>query len=192
MSPRRPGRPRDRAVDDAILDATLRLLREHGYHGLSTDRIAAEAGVGKATIYRRWGSKDEVVVAAADALAQAVPTPDTGSLRTDLVLLADGLAAVFAAPGTAALVGALAERMPHDPQLAVALRRGFLAARRDAARVVLERGRARGEVTAGVDLEVATDLLAAPFYYRLLITADDIDEAFARQVVDAVLAWVTR
>lgn len=188
---RGPGRPRDRAAGDAILDATLKLLAEEGYEGLTTDRIAAVAGVGKATIYRRWSSKEEVVAAAAMRLSAEVPTPDTGDLEADLRAIAEGLAAVFAQPATARLVAALLARMPHDPALAENLRQGFLAARRRAAHVVLERAGERGEIASGVDLEIAVDLLAAPFYYRMLVTGTSIDRRFADDVVAAVLAWVS-
>lgn len=188
---RGPGRPRDRAAGDAILDATLKLLAEEGYEGLTTDRIAAVAGVGKATIYRRWSSKEEVVAAAAMRLSAEVPTPDTGDLEADLRAIAEGLAAVFAQPATARLVAALLARMPHDPALAENLRQGFLAARRRAAHVVLERARERGEIASGVDLEIAVDLLAAPFYYRMLVTGAPIDRHFADDVVTAVLASVS-
>lgn len=188
---RGPGRPRDRAAGDAILDATLKLLAEEGYEGLTTDRIAEVAGVGKATIYRRWSSKEEVVAAAAMRLSAEVPTPDTGDLEADLRAIAEGLAAVFAQPATARLVAALLARMPHDPALAENLRQGFLAARRRAAHVVLERARERGEIASGVDLEIAVDLLAAPFYYRMLVTGAPIDRHFADDVVTAVLASVS-
>lgn len=190
-SDRGPGRPRDPAADAAILRATLSLLAEDGYEGSSIDRIAARAGVGKATIYRRWASKEEVVAAAARHLSDEVPAPDTGDLRRDLAAIVDGLTTVFADPATARLVGALVARIPHDPGLASGLREGFLAARRGAARAALERAQERGEVGADADLEVAVDLLAAPFYYRMLISGAPIDRAFADRVLDAVLTWVT-
>lgn len=190
-SVRGPGRPRDPAADEAILRTTLSMLAEDGYDGLSIDRIAARAGVGKATIYRRWASKEEVVAAAARRLSEEVPAPDTGDLRGDLAAIVDGLATVFADPATARLVGALVARMPHDAALASGLREGFLATRRRAARVALERAQERGEVAADADLEVAVDLLAAPFYYRMLVSGAPIDRAFAQRVLDAVLAWVT-
>ena len=188
--PRSAGRPRDPDADEAILTATLDLLAAHGYAGISTDRIAAAAGVSKATIYRRWASKDDLLVAAAQSLAREVPAPDTGSLRDDLAHIAQGLATVFAHPRTARLIAALAERMLHDERLATALRSGFLAERRDAARVALERARTRGEVRSDVDPELAVDLLAAPFYYRVLITGEAVDDALAEQVVEVVLTWV--
>jgi AcrR family transcriptional regulator len=190
-SGRGPGRPRDPATDEAILRATLSMLAEGGYDGLSIDGIAARAGVGKATIYRRWASKEEVVAAAARRLSEEVPAPDTGDLRRDLAGIVDGLATVFAEPTTARLVGALVARMPHDAALASGLREGFLAARRRAARVALERAQERGEVAADADLELAVDLLAAPFYYRMLVSGAPIDRAFAQRVLDAVLASLT-
>lgn len=183
-------RPRRAAAERAILETTLAVLAEDGYAGLTTDRIAREAGVSKATMYRRWPTKQDVVIAAAQSLAHEVPVPDTGSLRGDLTAIAEGLAAVFAAPRTAALVGALVGQLPHDPGLADALRTGLLAPRRDAARTALRSAAQRGELGRGIDIEIAVDLLAGPFYYRLLLTGDRIDRAFAHAVVDAVLAWV--
>ncbi len=186
----RPGRPRDASADRSILDATVRLLALEGDAGVTTDRIAAEAGVSKATIYRRWRTKDDIVVAAVEAMADQVPTPDTGTLRGDLTALAHALVDVFAAPLARGLIAALVGRIAHDPALASALRDGFLAARRTVALRVLERARDRGELRAGVDLGVAVDLLAAPFYYRILVTGGAIDRAWADHVVDAVVAWV--
>jgi AcrR family transcriptional regulator len=190
-SPQPAGRPRDPEADEAILGATLSLLAEHGTAGVSTDRVAAAAGVGKATIYRRWRSKDELLVAAAQTLSRQVPVPDTGSLREDLTLITHGLSTVFAQPGTARLVAALVERMLHDDRLAEVLRAGFLTERRTAARTALERALARGEIREDVDLEVAVDLLAAPFYYRALISGAPVDDPLADEVVEVVLAWAS-
>jgi AcrR family transcriptional regulator len=187
---RGPGRPRDPAADTAILEATLTLLAEHGYTGLTTDAIAATAGVSKATIYRRWSSKQQVVLAAVGSLANRVPAPDTGDLRRDLTAIADGLAAVFSAPTTRRLVGALVERLLRDEEMAAALRGGFLTERRAAARTAMVRGRQRGQVRDDADLDTAIDLLAAPFYYRVLITGEPIDAKLAEGVVDVTLAYL--
>lgn len=124
-------------------------------------------------------------------LSSEVPAPDTGDLEADLRAIAEGLVAVFSQPATARLVAALVARMPHDPVLAENLREGFLAARREAARVVLQRARDLGEIQASVDVEVAVDLFGAPFYYRMLVTGTPIDRRFGDQVVRAVLAAVT-
>jgi AcrR family transcriptional regulator len=187
---RSPGRPRDPAIDDAILDATLVVLADDGYAGLTMDRVAAAAGVSKATIYRRWPTRRDVLLAAVDHLSSSVPTPDTGTLRGDLTTIAHGLTAVFAAPSTGPLVAALVGQAARDADLADALRTGFLAARRAAALDALRAAKARGEV-CDINLEVAVDLLAAPFYYRLLVTGAPIDRDLADQVVDAVMTWVS-
>ena len=187
---RTAGRPRDPGTGQAILAATLSLLAEDGYDRLTTDRIAERAGVGKAAIYRRWASKEEVVAAAALRLSEEVPAPDTGDLRGDLTAIVEALASVFAEDATVRLVSALVARIPHDPVLATNLRDGFLAARRRAARQALERAQERGELDGAVDLEFAVDLLAAPFYYRLLVTGAPVDNGFAHQVLDAALAAV--
>lgn len=188
-APRSPGRPRDPAIDDAILQATLTVLTDDGYAGLTMDRVAAEAGVSKATIYRRWSTRRDVLLAAVDRLSAAVPVPDTGTLHGDLTAIAHGLATVFAAPSTGPLVAALLGQAARDPDLADALRTGFLASRRAAALDALRAADARGELR-DVDLDVAVDLLAAPFYYRLLVTGAPINHEVADTVVDAVLAWV--
>jgi AcrR family transcriptional regulator len=191
-SNRGPGRPRDPAVEAAILDATLTLLADGGPADPTTDAIAAAAGVGKASIYRRWGSKDELVLAAVASLAGRVPAPDTGSLHGDLTSIVDGLVEVFSEPRTRRLVGALIGRLVADDELARRLRAGFLNERRRAARSAIERARERGEVRADVDPGIAVDLLAAPFYYRLLITGEPVDAHLGRGVVEATLTWLER
>jgi AcrR family transcriptional regulator len=164
-------------------------MAQEGETGLAVERVAARAGVSKATIYRRWSSMDEVLLAAVEGLAEAIDTPDTGDLRRDLLAIADSLTGLFAGPHVARLVATLAAQMASRPELARAVRDGFLAGRRRAAADALAREQRRGGLRDGVDLEVAVDLLAAPFYYRLLMTGDPIDGSFAERVVDAVLAY---
>lgn len=187
---RGPGRPRDPTAGDAILSATLEILTENGLAGLTTDAIAARAGVSKATIYRRWSTKDAVVVAAVERLSQRVPVPNTGTLRGDLTAIANALRAIFAGRDMARLVSAIIAQMSLQPALAEAMRSGFLAERRSAARTALKRGRERGEVRPDIDLDTAVDLIAAPFYYRLLVSGGTLDESLAHTVVDAILTWV--
>lgn len=129
-------------------------------------------------------------MAAGEHLSRDAPIPDTGDLHDDLQELVGGLAEVFTRPATRRLVAALVAGMADDEQLAAAVRDGFLGARRRAARAVLGQGAARGENRHDVDLDVAIDLLAAPFYHRLLITGQAIDDRYGQQVVDAVLTWI--
>lgn len=164
-------------------------MAQEGEAGLAIERVAARAGVSKATIYRRWSSMDEVLLAAVDDLATEIATPDTGDLRRDLFAIATSLTGLFTAPDVRRLVATLAAQMATRPELARAVREGFLASRRRAAADALARERQRGGLRDGIDLDLAVDLLAAPFYYRLLMTADPIDEGFAERVVDAVLAY---
>lgn len=185
-----PGRPRDDSIDATITTATLALLTEDGYSGLTTDAIADRAGVSKATIYRRWSSKQDVVVAAVTSLTQDLEAPDTGSLEGDLTVIVEELVPLYADPATARLIAALLEHLVRSDELAEAVRASTVRERRRVTRVVLERGIERGEARADADLEVAIDLVAAPFYFRALITGDPIDTTFARDLVQVVMAWL--
>lgn len=185
------GRPRSREADVAIHAATLALLTERGFDGASTDAIAARAGVSKATIYRRWPTKDDLVLAAVDSLAEDLDVPDTGDLQGDLLELVEGLAAVFADERLTRLIATVVDQMARKPSFAVAMREGFLAARRQAARAVLDRARLRGQLVASDDdLDLAVDVLGAVFYYRVLITGERVDDGVGTQIVAVVLAWL--
>ena len=87
---RGPGRPRDASRDEAILTATVALLRRRGYPGLTIEGVASEAGVGRPTIYRRWASREALVLDAAATLVPQPDVPDTGSVRDDLIALMHG------------------------------------------------------------------------------------------------------
>lgn len=190
---RPPGRPRSVTSEHAILTATLELLAERGFDGTSTDAVARKAGASKATIYRRWPSKNDLVLAAIGTLASDVPDPNTGTLEDDLRALVHGLIAVFSDGLVVRLIPTIVEQMARKPNLAAAMREGFIQPRRAAARNVLMRARQRGEITlADTDVDVALDLLAAPLYYRSLITGEPVDHDLGEHVVSVVLAWVHR
>jgi AcrR family transcriptional regulator len=177
------GRPRDRRADGAILAAALDLMAEHGVRDLRMDDVAERAGVGKATIYRRHRSKDELVTAAIARLVSDIAVPDTGATRSDLLALMRDAVAVYTGPVAAGVMPSLVEAMRRSPALARATREGFLAGRRAALRVVLERGVGRGELRRDLDLELALDVLGGPLFYRLLITG----ERLASGVVDLIM-----
>jgi AcrR family transcriptional regulator len=181
------GRPRDRRADGAILAAALDLMAEHGVRDLRMDDVAERAGVGKATIYRRHRSKDELVTAAIARLVSDIAVPDTGATRSDLLALMRDAVAVYTGPVAAGVMPSLVEAMRRSPALARATREGFLAGRRAALRVVLERGVGRGELRRDLDLELALDVLGGPLFYRLLITGGPIDERLASGVVDLIM-----
>lgn len=183
-TPRRPhtGRRRNDAAKEAILDAAFRLLTAPGTGVLTIDAIAAEAGVGRQTIYRWWPSKGAV---AADALARharvAVPERDTGSFTADLAAF---LADSFAGLDNGGLAGRLRQivaEAQHDEHVARVLA-DFTAVRRAALRALLERGRTAGELAAGADLDMLVDMAYGVLYYRLLVGHAPLDEKAARSL----------
>src|SRR5215211_4785334 len=187
-STKRPlGRPRDERADRAILTATLELMGEQGVRDLRMDDVADRARVGKATIYRRYRSKDELVTAAVAALVSEIEVPDTGSTRGDLLALMRSAVDVYSGSVEGAAMPSLVDAMSRDAGLARAVREGFLAGRRAALGAVLERGVERGDLRADLDLELALDVLGGPLFYRLLITGGPIDRDLAEGVVELML-----
>src|SRR5215213_10824102 len=112
------GRPRDERADRAILDATLKLMAENGAHDLRMNDVAGRAGVGKATIYRRYRSKDELITAAVAGLVSEIRVPDTGRTRVDLLALMRGAVNVYSGSVEAAVMPSLVEAMSRDAELA--------------------------------------------------------------------------
>jgi AcrR family transcriptional regulator len=181
------GRPRDARADRAILTATLQLMADRGVHDLRMDDVAEQAGVGKATIYRRYRSKDELVTDAVATLVSEIAIPDTGSTRADLMALMTQAVELYSAPLAARLMPALLAEARRNPVLATTVRDQFLAGRRAALSVVLKRGVRRGDLRRGLDLELALDVLGGALFYRLLVTGGPIDGQLAKGIVDLVL-----
>jgi AcrR family transcriptional regulator len=181
------GRPRDERADRAIISAALQLIAENGVRDLRMDDVADRARVGKATIYRRYSSKDELVTAAVAALVSEITVPDTGSTRGDLLALMRGAVDVYSGSVEARVMPSLVEAMNRDSELARFVREGFLAERRAALRAVLERGIERGDLRRDLDLELGMDVLGGPLFYRLLVTGGPIDQQLAAGVVDLIL-----
>ncbi len=188
MTLTRPGRPRSAACDQAIVDAALEVFAAQGYDGFTIEAVAARAGVGKATVYRRYPGKAELIVRAVSCLTSAeVPEPDTGTLRGDLAFVAHHLVRLL----TRTIAGRCV------PQLTVALRRSralarehqrFLAERRAVTRGVVERAMARGELAPDTDPDIVTDLLVGPLFYRHLVSRAPLTDSYADEVVDSVVA----
>ena len=181
------GRPREARADRAILEAALELMAEGGVPDLRMDAVAARAGVGKAAIYRRYRSKDELAAAALAALVSEITVPDTGSTHADLLALMRDAVEVYSGPVAAGAMPSVVEAMSRNPELAEAVRDGFLAARRAALQEVLDRGIGRGDLAQDLDAELALDVLAGPLFYRLLITGGPLDEQLAAGVVELIL-----
>ena len=181
------GRPRSRAAHEAILDAAIALTREVGFDALAMDAIATRAGVGKATIYRRWKTKESLIAEALERLVRAVPVPDTGGVEDDLLTVMRGTMRMYQDPATAALLSGLVAAMARSTSIATAVRSGFVASRRNAMTRVLERGIERGELARDTNIELALDLLSGPLLYRALISGGTIDGPMIGGVVGAVV-----
>ena len=183
---RRPGRPRDAGADATILNATIDLLADGGIAGLSMDQVAKRAGVGKATIYRRWASKEELVLDALSTAPATVPTPDTGSVRGDLVAWATALAKRLRDSPTNDVLPHLIEAAVFDERVRASLQM-YVRGRQDTVRTILARGVERGEISDADDVELMVDVMIAPFLYRRLMTGAPITTSFANRLADFVL-----
>ncbi len=190
--PNRGGRPRDPSRDGVIRAAILRLLADVGYNALTMDAVAAEAGVGKATIYRRWRTKSDLVVDTIAEMNRAqTPTPDTGTLAGDLrMLLCSLIAVVNGATGAASL--SLLSTLPHQPALAAAFREGPLAQWRRAFAEVWERAEARGEIGGGTAHSAVAQTASALVVQRWLLTGEPLDEAYVDTVLQTVVLPLAR
>jgi AcrR family transcriptional regulator len=186
-APRAKGRPRDARADRAILASTLELIAEVGVRDFRMDDVADRAAVGKAAIYRRYRSKDELVGAAVAALVSDIAIPDTGDTRRDLLALMRDAVEVYRDPIRAGVMPSLVAEMRTRPDLARVIREGVVTRRREALRHVLERGVARGDLRADLDFELALDVLGGAIFYRLLITGGPIDDRLGEGVADLVL-----
>jgi AcrR family transcriptional regulator len=188
----RGGRPRDPSRDSVIRAAILRLLADVGYGALTMDAVASEAGVGKATIYRRWRTKQDLVVDTISDLNRAEATPpDTGSLEGDLRLMLRSLVSVITGPTGAATLSLLST-VPHQPALAEAFRDGPLAVWRHAFEQIWARAEERGEVRPGVAGSVPAETTSALLVQRWLLTGEPVDEAYADEVLDTVVLPLVR
>jgi AcrR family transcriptional regulator len=181
------GRPRDARVDQAIVKSVLQLIGERGIPELRLDDVADRAGVGKATIYRRYRSKNELITAAVSALVNEIEVPDNGSSAADLLELMRGTVAVYSDPIAAGVMPEVVRSVRSEPALAEALRGGLVAGRRAALRQVLVRGVGRGDLDADLDFELALDVLGGAVFYRLLITGAPLDDQLAAGVVELIL-----
>jgi AcrR family transcriptional regulator len=190
--PSRGGRPRDPSRDGVIRAAILQLLADVGYGALTMDAVASEAGVGKATIYRRWRTKQDLVVDTISDLNRDVATaPDTGSLEGDLRAMLRSMVAVITGPTGAATLSLLST-VPHQPALADAFRNGPLAVWREVFDQIWDRAEKRGEIPEGVAHSVVSEATSALLVQRWLLTGRPVDEAFADEVLDTVVMPLIR
>lgn len=185
------GRPRNAGADLAILDATTQLLIEGGFGRLSVDAVAARAGVGKATIYRRWRSKTELLRATLARLKETTEGTDTGDVRSDLRAFLRASVEHFVDSEAAHLMPQLCAEAQFDAELRELLHTNSKG-RRDAIRQILERAQRRGELRTDLDFDVVIDMLTAPIFIRKLITGAPIDTYATDAAVELLLPGIVR
>ncbi|MGC1215552.1 MAG: TetR/AcrR family transcriptional regulator [Micromonospora sp.] len=190
-APRPPGRPRSIRADEAIVQATLDLLAEgNSIEALSIEAIAARAGVGKATIYRRWSGKDALLLDALRTLKGTPPEPAGHSVRDDLVLLV-GAIGHNVDPRATKIMPCLVPEVNRSPDH-YQLYQTIIEPRRRLMREVLRRGVASGELRADLDIELAMAMLSGPMLIqRVLRWHPELDEQILpERIVDGVLEGI--
>jgi len=181
------GRPRSEDVHRRILEAARQLLTEGSFADLRLEHVAARAGVGKATIYRRWGSKEALAQEVLAELAGPhIAVEETGSTREEmLAAVVNPIRAVTETP-FGPVIRALLSQIAVNPSLGDPFRATVVQARRDEIARVIARGIARGDLRADGDPTIATELLVGPVYFRLMF-GGQLTVEFANRVVDSVL-----
>jgi AcrR family transcriptional regulator len=191
--PRRRGRRRSSQAEQAILQATRELLAEGGVDRLTMERVAARAGVGKTTVYRRWRDKHELALAVLlDMVQRLVSLPDLDSTREELLAFVGAAVDVLSGTLMGRVMQGLASDLATDADLARAFHQNVVSVRHAEVERLVQRGIARGDLRPDTDPQVAHDLLIGPLYYRLLLTGQPLDHAFAARHVDAVLHGLAR
>jgi AcrR family transcriptional regulator len=185
----KPTGPRAEAREQAILDAALELLMEVGYDRLSMDALAERAHAGKATIYRHWSGKAQVVAAAVRCMKGAEasdPFPSTGSLRGDLLAALDQISC-SASEVDAAVIAGVTSAMRTDPELAELIRTQVLDSKKGEFNEIIDRAVHRGELPKGISVAVVEEVIPALLINRLVIHGLSIDEEFSTHVVDDIV-----
>jgi AcrR family transcriptional regulator len=183
-------RPGGRAarVKAAVLEATSELLIEVGYDGLSVDEVASRAGVHKTTVYRRWSSKAELVMAAVRAQSDRdIVIPDTGELLADLTGLARSVVANIGSEGGSRRSRSIIAAAASSDELGAGIHAGW-AERLAATEPIIERGVERGEIPAASDPNLIIETLVGAIWLRLLLTGEPIDDDLAERIAELVTA----
>jgi AcrR family transcriptional regulator len=184
---RKPGRPRSEQAEQAIIKAALELFAEKGPDGLCVEAVAARAGVGKATVYRRWKNKEDLLLAALGSLKSPLPDPDSGSARDDLVALVTVMAQDAVDPARQRQYTLLLGEGAKYPKLMARYAETVIEPRRDVIRSVLRRGIESGQLRADLDIEIILLTLTGAAMSRGRCEIVPHDGEFAERVVDSLL-----
>lgn len=188
--PSKLGRKRDHTRDPEILDAALAVLAETGYDGMTIDMVAARAKAGKATLYRRWASKNELVIDAVAFMKKAdiddAHLPDTGTLRGDLLAMIKPHS-IDDGEKKLQIMAGLMSMLSRAPELADAANAAIVEPRAAANRALMQRAIDRGEIAADCDIDTLALITPSMAAYRALILRKPIDRAFLVSLIDGVL-----
>lgn len=184
------GRKRDHTRDPEILDAALDVLAETGYDGMTIDMVAARAKAGKATLYRRWASKPELVLDAVACMKSKdldlASPPDTGTLRGDLVAMVKS-PTIQESERKLKVMAGIVSMIARDPELAAAAREALVEPRAAANRIIFGRAIERGEISADRDLETLCLIGPAMVAYRVLMLGQPVTREFMIATIDDVI-----
>jgi AcrR family transcriptional regulator len=186
---KRTGRPRDPDVDKAVSHAVFKVLAECGMSGFTVEKVAACAGVGKATVYRRWPSREDLIQGVWEHIHDDFPKPDTGDLRTDLMAFLGALVEHMADPERRLAFSHLVAAAKVDPDLGARFRT-FKQQRVEALRTIVRQAEARGELRPGLDEDAVVEMIVAGVFFRILVGGGPVDRRYAEQCVDIVLDGV--
>ena len=195
---RKPGRPRSAQAHKAIIDATLELLAEEGFQGLSIEAVAARAGVGKTTIYRRWASKDELVIDAIRQVQIDIPVVDTGNFRNDLAAILktayQGFM-VYPYPFMGKLLLKFIGEYQTNPEIFQGAITQLILPRFQRFFHLVEQAQAREEIRGDIDPELVMDLVAGSLYFHWIVmslmpTSSTSPVEWIEQVIDAIMQGI--
>jgi len=173
--------------EQEILQATLDVLADHGYDRLTMDAVATTAKASKATLYRRWSTKQALVVDAVCSQKSSGPVPDTGSLREDLLALYCGLGGGFRDARGLAVLAAVVTAMSRDEEFAEIYRRDFIAPKIAASRVIFDRARERGEIADDVDVALLAPALPGIVLHRVFLLGEEATPELIARIIDQVI-----
>jgi AcrR family transcriptional regulator len=187
---RRPGRPRSERAEQAILDATLEAIGEYGVDGVRCEDVAARAGVGKATLYRRWPGKEDLLIAAFASLKTPLPQGRGESARADLTAMLDVMAKDADDPRYARQFALLHGEGQRYPRLVARYKEQVVEPRRELIRSALRRGIASGELRPDTDVEIAMLTLTGAVMARGKHDGTPAEPGFAARVVDELMLGI--
>jgi AcrR family transcriptional regulator len=186
-SSRRPGRPRSEAAEQAIIEATLELFGEQGFEGVCVEAVAARAGVGKATIYRRWPNKEELLLAALGSMKSPIPQLTGKSARDDLVALLTVMCHDKADPRKARRYALMLGEGSKYPRLMARYKETVVEPRHEVIRDVIRHGIATGELRADTDVDIAMLALTGTILAKEKSADGELNGEFAARIVDELM-----